>query len=75
VLFLRDGRTRRGEKKDSEKASDSAHQQLYFLWVCRKLESNCNLAKLQNSKNQTLTPNGEKPLFDKTWKLPDIDAR
>jgi hypothetical protein len=33
------------------------------------------MAKLQNSKNQTLTPNGEKPLFDKTWKLPDIDAR
>jgi hypothetical protein len=25
--------------------------------------------------DQTLTPNGEKPLFDKTLKLPDIDAR
>jgi len=33
------------------------------------------MAKLQNSKNQTLTSKGEKPLFDKTWKLPDIDAR
>src|SRR5437870_394874 len=27
---------------------------------------------LQNWKNQARTPNGEKPLFDKTWKLPGI---
>jgi len=33
------------------------------------------MPKLQNRKNQTLTSKGEKPLFDKTWKLPDIDAR
>jgi hypothetical protein len=33
------------------------------------------MPKLQNWKNQTLAPNGEKPLFDKTWKLPGIEAR
>ena len=31
------------------------------------------MPKLQNWKNRILTPNGEKPLFDKTWKLPDIE--
>ena len=33
------------------------------------------MPKLQNWNNRILTPNGEKPLFDKTWKLPDIEAR
>jgi hypothetical protein len=45
MLFLRDGRTCGGEEKDSEQASDSAHQQLYFLWVFRKLGLNCNHAE------------------------------
>src|SRR5262249_29122669 len=45
VLFLREGRTRGGEGKDSEQASGSAHQQLYFLRVCRKLKSSCNHAQ------------------------------
>src|SRR5262249_25152431 len=31
------------------------------------------MPELQNWKNRTQTP--RKPLFDKTWKLPDIDAR
>src|SRR5262245_6173018 len=48
VLFLRGGGTRGGKEEDGEQASDSVHQQLYSLWVCRKLESNCNHAKLQN---------------------------
>jgi hypothetical protein len=37
VLFLRDGRTRGGKEEDGEQVKDGAHQQLYFLWVCRKL--------------------------------------
>src|SRR5215831_10299645 len=31
--------------EDGEQAKDSAHQQLYSLWVCRKLESNCDHAQ------------------------------
>jgi hypothetical protein len=34
VLFLRDGRTRGGEDEDGEQANGSAHQQLFFLWIC-----------------------------------------
>jgi hypothetical protein len=34
VLFLRDRRTRGGEDEDGEQASGSAHQQLFFLWIC-----------------------------------------
>jgi hypothetical protein len=75
VLFLRDGGTRGGKEEDGEQANDSAHQQLYSLWVCRKLESNCNHVQDSELENQTLTLNGEKPLFDETWKLPGIEAR
>src|SRR5437763_3855811 len=32
------------------------------------------MPKLHNWRNQTLTPNNEKPLLDKTWKLPGIEA-
>jgi hypothetical protein len=45
VLFLRDGGTRGGKEEDGEQANDSAHQQRYSVWVCRKLESNCNHAQ------------------------------
>src|ERR1700724_4327750 len=53
VLFLRDGGARGGKEEDGEEANDSTHQQLYSVWVCRKLESNCNHAQLQNWKNQS----------------------
>src|SRR3954467_1213314 len=33
-----DGGTRGGREEDGEQANDSAHPQLYSLWVCRKLE-------------------------------------
>lgn len=42
---MRDGETRGGKEEDGEEANDSAHQQLYSVWVCRKLESNCNHAQ------------------------------
>ena len=41
------------------------------------MESNCNHAQAFISeywKNQPLTANDEKPLRDKTWKLPGIGA-
>jgi hypothetical protein len=34
VLFPRHGRTRGGEDEDGEQASGSAHQQIFFLWIC-----------------------------------------
>jgi hypothetical protein len=34
VLFLRGRRARGSEDKDGEQASDSAHRQLFFLWIC-----------------------------------------
>jgi hypothetical protein len=34
VLFLRDRRTRGSEDENGEQASGSAHQQLFFLWIC-----------------------------------------
>ena len=42
---MRDGETRGGKEEDGEEASDSTHQQLHSVWVCRKLESNCNHAQ------------------------------
>jgi hypothetical protein len=34
VLFLGDRGTRGGKEQDGEEANDSAHQQLYSVWVC-----------------------------------------